>query len=155
MAEPTVTQKTIQALASLAFLAVFVVAGLEHRAGNNLGPALGWLGEAFVALGFALVGLVFRTNTFTSAVVAVEEEQLLVATGPYAVVRHPMYSGALLLLCGVSLALGALWAFVPVGLLVCVIAARSIDEEKLLSAELAGYPAYLKRVRWRLLPGIW
>lgn len=155
-AEPTARQKAIQAVASLAFLAVFVVSGLDHRAGWSSVPAAAAIaGDALVALGLFVVFRVFRVNTFTSAVVEVRREQQLVSTGPYAVVRHPMYSGALLLLLGTPIALGAWWSLVPALGVVAVIVVRLLDEERLLVADLPGYAAYRDRVPHRLVPRVW
>src|SRR5215468_4917623 len=136
-AEPTTRQKWIQGLASLAFLAVFVVSGLDHRAGWSRVPvAAAIAGDALVALGMFVVFRVFRANTFTSAVIEVGRDQQLVSTGPYAVVRHPMYAGALVMMIGVPIALGSWWGLVPVAAMVAVIVARLLDEESLLATQL-------------------
>ena len=97
----------------------------------------------------------FRANTFTAATVEVEREQRVVSTGPYALVRHPMYSGALVMLGGAPIALGSWWSYAPVLALVAIIAWRAVDEERVLVASLPGYPEYRARVRARLLPGVW
>jgi protein-S-isoprenylcysteine O-methyltransferase Ste14 len=98
---------------------------------------------------------VFRENSFAAAIVAVEADQRVISTGPYARVRHPMYAGALVLILGTPLALGSWWGlavFIPsVGILV----ARLRDEEQFLLRNLPGYGDYCRRVRFRLVPGIW
>jgi protein-S-isoprenylcysteine O-methyltransferase Ste14 len=155
-AEPTPRQKWIQGLASLVYLALFVVAGLDHRAGWSHVPVAAVIaGDALVVLGMFVVHRVFRANTFTSAVVDVDREQQLVSTGPYAVVRHPMYAGALVMMVGVPIALGSWWSLVPVGAMVAVIVARLLDEESLLADRLPGYPEYRSRVKHRLVPRVW
>lgn len=108
-----------------------------------------------MAVGFAVVFLTFRANSFTSATVRVAEGQPLVDRGPYAVVRHPMYAGALLMLAVTPVALGSWWAELAVVPLVAAIAARLLDEERYLGAHLAGYEDYRRRVRYRLVPYAW
>ena len=156
VAETQRSQQWIQSLASLCFIGLFVVAGLEVRRGT---PALPWvfsvLAEGFVALGFWIVFRVFRENSFASAVIEVRSEQRVVTTGPYALVRHPMYTGASLLLLATPPALGS-WRPLPFALaLVLVIALRAVSEEKTLRDRLPGYEAYLAAVRFRLLPFVW
>jgi protein-S-isoprenylcysteine O-methyltransferase Ste14 len=156
IAEGQRTQKIIQSIASLAFLAVFVVAGLDRRHhGSSVPMPAEILGDVLVFAGLAGVALVFRANTYTSATIAVEREQTLVSTGPYGIVRHPMYAAALVMMLGVPIALGSWWALAPVVPLAAVIVWRLLDEERLLARELAGYAEYRARVRYRLLPGVW
>jgi protein-S-isoprenylcysteine O-methyltransferase Ste14 len=155
-AEPTPRQKWIQGLASLAYLAVFVVAGFDHREGWSRVPLAAVIaGDALVAIGMFVVFRVFRANTFTSAVVEVRRDQQVVSTGPYAVVRHPMYTGALVMMIGVPIALGSWWGLVPVAAMVAVIVARLLDEERLLATQLPGYAEYRRRVMHRLVPRVW
>ncbi|HEX3474964.1 MAG TPA: isoprenylcysteine carboxylmethyltransferase family protein [Kofleriaceae bacterium] len=155
-AEPTPRQKWIQGLATLAYLAVFVVAGFDHREGWSRVPAAAVIaGDALVVIGLYVVFRVFRANTFASAVVEVRREQPLISTGPYAVVRHPMYTGALVMMVGVPIALGSWWGLVPVAAMAAVIVARLLDEENLLASQLPGYGAYRRRVTHRLVPRVW
>jgi protein-S-isoprenylcysteine O-methyltransferase Ste14 len=155
-AEPMPRQKWIQGVASLAYLAVFVVAGFDHREGwSHVPVAAAIAGDALVALGMFVVFRVFRANSFTSAVVDVARDQPLVSTGPYAVVRHPMYAGALVMMAGVPIALGSWWGLVPAAAMVAVIVARLLDEEELLAARLPGYAEYRLRVTHRLVPRVW
>jgi protein-S-isoprenylcysteine O-methyltransferase Ste14 len=156
IAEKQTGQKVVQGVASLAFVALFVVAGFDHRLGWSVVPTpVVWAGDVLVALGLGAVFFVFRENTFASATIEVGAEQKVVASGPYARVRHPMYSGGLVLLLGVPVALGSwrgLWAVIPLAL---VIVWRLLDEEKLLTKDLAGYAEYRNRVRHRLVPFVW
>jgi protein-S-isoprenylcysteine O-methyltransferase Ste14 len=155
-AEPRPVQKVVQALASLCFLGVFVISGLDRRHGWSSVPALASaIADAVVAVGFAIVFLVFRENSHTSATVEVSAGQRVVTTGPYRHVRHPMYSGALLLLAATPPALGSLFALPLVAALAGVLVVRIRDEERLLSAELPGYDAYRAQVPDRLLPHVW
>jgi protein-S-isoprenylcysteine O-methyltransferase Ste14 len=156
VAERRPAQKIVQSVASLAFAALFVIAGFDQRYGwSQIATALVVVGDGLVATGLYIVFLVFRANTFTSAVVAVEADQRLVSTGPYAVIRHPMYAGALLLLIGTPIAVGCWWGLVAVAALAAVIVWRLIDEESVLLDRLPGYTEYRRRVKHRLVPGVW
>jgi|SRR5579859_48261 len=156
VAEPSTTQKIIQSIAGIAFLLMFIVPGLDYRFHWSTVPvALVVFAEAMVALGLFSVFLVFRANSYTSATVEVAAEQKVVTTGPYALVRHPMYSGALLMCVFVPIALGS-WVGLPFVLpLIVVIVVRLLDEEKLLRKDLAGYDAYTQKVRYHLIPYVW
>lgn len=155
-AEQEGSQKVIQTLASLAFIAVLVSPSLDHRFGWSSVPAyISIAGEILIALGFYFVFLVFKENTYTSAIIEVSEGQTLISTGPYALVRHPMYSGALILLLGVPLALGSYWGLLTIVPFTFVLALRLLDEEKFLLKNLAGYAEYKQKVKYRLAPFIW
>jgi protein-S-isoprenylcysteine O-methyltransferase Ste14 len=149
-------QQVIQSIAGLAFVALFVVAALDHRFSWSLVPnSLVILGDAMVALGLWVVFRVFKANTFTSATIEVGANQRVISSGPYAIVRHPMYTGAFVMLAGVPLALASWWGFLAVVPLVSVIIWRIFDEERFLTRQLQGYGDYLATVKFRLLPGIW
>lgn len=155
-AETSRTQRVLQSLASLAFLGTFVVAGLDARRGWSTVPAAASVAaDAAVAVGFAIVFLVFRANTFTSATIEVAREQTVITTGPYRHVRHPMYAGAIVLLVATPIALGSWPALACAVALIGVVVARLRDEERFLAANLAGYAEYQERVRYRLVPGVW
>ena len=155
-AEKERSQNIIQAFAAVVFIAIFVVSALDHRFGWSTVPlSLIALGDFLIVLGFYLVFLVFKENTFASGTIEVGAEQKVIATGPYALVRHPMYIGALVMLVGVPLALGSLWGLVAVVPMVFVLIARLLDEEKFLAKNLAGYSEYQGKVRHRLVPLIW
>jgi protein-S-isoprenylcysteine O-methyltransferase Ste14 len=108
-----------------------------------------------VLVGFLLVFLVFRENTFTSSVIEVASEQRVIDTGPYAIVRHPMYAGALVLVAGIPMALGSLVGLATLPPFVAVILWRLLDEERFLVDHLPGYTAYRERTRYRIVPRIW
>lgn len=155
-AEQRPSQKLVQSLASLAFVGFFVVASLDRRFGWSAVPVpVVVAGDVVVALGLFVVFLVFRENTFTSATVEVMQGQKVVSTGPYAVVRHPMYSGAMLMLLGVPFALGSWFSLLCWPLIVVAIGARAVDEEKMLVEGLEGYADYQQKVRSRMFPGVW
>jgi protein-S-isoprenylcysteine O-methyltransferase Ste14 len=156
IAEKRLGQKVIQGAASLAFVAIFVVAGFDRRLGWSAVPLyLALAGDLLVALGLGIVFFVFRENSFASATIELGAEQRVIATGPYSLVRHPMYIGGLVLLLGVPVALGSWWALWAVIPLAVVIVWRLRDEETLLARDLAGYAEYRSKVRHRLVPFIW
>ncbi len=156
VAETQASQRIIQSLASVCFVALFIVSGLDYRFHWSSVPfAVSLAADAVVALGFFIVFLVFKENSYTSAVVEVAAEQQVVTTGPYSVVRHPMYAGAGLLILASPIALGSWVALVPAVLLILVVVARLLDEEELLARSLSGYPAYTQQVRYRLVPFVW
>jgi protein-S-isoprenylcysteine O-methyltransferase Ste14 len=155
-AEADPWQNLLQALAGLIFLAIIAVPGLDRRFGWSHAPlAVSIAGDALIAAGFLIVFTTFRANTFTAGVIEVAQDQRLIDTGPYAVVRHPMYAGALILIVGIPLALGSWWGLIPAALLPPVIVMRLTREEAFLAVHLAGYGAYRGRVRYRLAPRIW
>jgi protein-S-isoprenylcysteine O-methyltransferase Ste14 len=156
IAEKTRAQQIIQLFASIGFLAILVVPSLDRRFSWSHVPL--WIvlaGDLLVVLGFYIVFKVFCVNTFTSATVEVTEQQTVISIGPYAFVRHPMYSGALVMLVGTPLALASWWGLVALVVMVAVIVVRLLDEEKLLLANLPGYTEYVARVKYRLMPSVW
>lgn len=156
VAEQQKSQKIIQALASIFFILPFITSSIDHRLGWSKVPTLiVLLGDVLVVLGLYIVFLVFRENTFTSATIEVSEEQRVISTGPYAVIRHPMYSGAFIMLLGIPFALGSWWALIFVFLLFAAIVCRLLEEEKFLSKKLPGYTSYRQKVRYRLIPFVW
>jgi protein-S-isoprenylcysteine O-methyltransferase Ste14 len=155
-AEKERSQKIIQFFAGFSFLGILIVPGLDHRFGwSDVPPYQVVVGEIFVAVGFYIVFLVFKENTFASATIETTENQKVVSSGPYAIIRHPMYSGALLMLVFTPPALGSYWGLLMVILMIIVLVRRLLDEEKFLSGNLPGYRAYCQKTRFRLIPRIW
>ena len=155
-AEKVKSQKLIQAFASLAFLGEMILPSLDHRFSWSHAPIFMVIaGDVLVAVGFLVVFLVFKENSFASATIAVTSGQKVIATGPYAIVRHPMYSGALVMLIGTPLALGSWWGILTVVPMILMLALRLLDEEKFLDKSLPGYEEYCQKVRSRLAPSIW
>ncbi len=155
-AEKETIQKIIQSLAGIAFIAIFTLSALDHRFGWSVAPVyFVAVGNILVALGLLIVFFVFKENTFTSAAIEIDTEQTVISTGPYALVRHPMYIGAFIMLIGVPLALGSWWGLLAVIPIVLVIIWRLFDEEKFLAKNLPGYTEYQKNVRFRLVPFVW
>jgi protein-S-isoprenylcysteine O-methyltransferase Ste14 len=156
VAEPTVKQKVVQSFASLFFVAALIIPSVDHRFGWSRVPlVVSVVTDVIVVVAFWIVFEVFDENRFASAVVTSEAGQPVISTGPYRLVRHPMYSGGILLMVVTPLALGSWWGLMPGVLLGVVIVVRLLDEERLLRAELPGYLAYCEKVRRRLIPGIW
>jgi len=155
-AERRPLQRFIMLGASLGFISLLVVPALDFRFHWSVVPLVGVvLGDALFVLGFGFIGRVYRENTFTSATIEVTEGQRVVATGPYAVVRHPMYASALLYLLGTPLALGSYWGLLGLAFMLPFLLWRLLDEERLLARELPGYTDYQARVRYRLVPFLW
>jgi protein-S-isoprenylcysteine O-methyltransferase Ste14 len=155
-AETQPAQKLIVLVAMAGFVALLVVPALDHRFGWTPVPAsISVIGAGLVAFGFFLVFVVLKENTYGASTIQVVEGQTVISTGPYALVRHPMYAAALLLVAGMPPALGSwsgLWALV---LMVPALVWRLLEEEKFLAGNLPGYSDYCRRVRYRLLPAIW
>ncbi len=155
-AETQKSQQVIQSFASLFFIALFIIPGLDFRFHwSSVPTGLSLIADGIVALSLFIVFLVFRENTYTSATVEVTKEQKVTSSGPYSLVRHPMYAGAFLLLIFTPLALGS-WVGVPFALpVMAVIVIRLLEEEKFLAANLSGYEEYRQKVRYRLIPFVW
>ena len=155
-AEKQPTQKVIMLCTSIGFIALLVVPGFDHRFGWSTVPLGGVVaGDVLVAIGFYLIFLVYRENTFTSATIEIAENHKVISTGPYAIVRHPMYASGSLYLLGTPLALDSYWGFVPVAAMMPFLIWRLYDEERFLARNLPGYTEYQKRVRHRLVPFVW
>lgn len=155
-AETDPMQNLIQGLAGLDFLATVALPGLDRRFGWSHAPlAVSLAGDGMIGAGFLIVFLTFRENTFTAGTIEIAEGQSVIDTGPYAIVRHPMYAGALIMITGIPLALGSWIGLVPAGLFVPLLAWRLVSEETFLAANLDGYGDYRRRVRFRLAPLLW
>jgi protein-S-isoprenylcysteine O-methyltransferase Ste14 len=149
-------QKIISSLSIVGFLGVMVFCALDYRFGWSQVPAVvSLLGNVLVALGLFIDLLVFRENTFGASNIRVEQGQTVVSTGPYAIMRHPMYAGVLVMAMGVPLALGSWWGLLLIGLSMSVLVWRILDEERVLKTDLPGYTEYTQRVRYRLVPHVW
>jgi len=155
-AEKRTSQRIIMVIASVSFLLLLVIPAIDHRFRWSQVPApLVILSDFLVAVGFYLVFRVYRENTFTSATIQVTENQKVITTGPYSIVRHPMYASSLLYVIGTPLALGSFWGIVAVVGFLPALIWRLKDEEQMLATELPGYREYQHSVRYRLLPGVW
>jgi protein-S-isoprenylcysteine O-methyltransferase Ste14 len=156
MFEKEGTQRIIMTFTSLGFIAILVVPGLDRRFGWSAVPS--WavvLGDLLVATGFLLIFVVYRENTFTAATIQVAPGQTVISTGPYAIVRHPMYASGALYMFGIPLALASYWGYLALAAMMPFLLWRLLDEEIILTRDLPGYADYRRRVRHRLVPFIW
>lgn len=154
--EKEAAQGLLITMGTLCYVLVFVLAGLDRRFGWSHVPGLVvLLADLLILLGYALFLQVLRANSYASRVVEVEQGQQLVTTGPYAVVRHPMYVATLAIFMAAPVALGSWWSLLPALPLFAVIVARIRNEEQVLGRQLAGYPEYMQHTRYRLVPGVW
>jgi protein-S-isoprenylcysteine O-methyltransferase Ste14 len=155
-AEKETSQKIIQTIASIGFAAILVVSALDHRfAWTPLPLYISLAGDALVAIGFLIIFIVYKENTFASATIELAPDQRVVTSGLYAHVRHPMYMGAFFLLVGIPLSLGSWRGLSVIALMMPALIWRLLDEEKFLAKSLPGYREYQNTVRYRLAPFIW
>jgi len=155
-AETEKSQKIIQALSSIFFLGIFIVSGFDYRYVWSCVPGiLSIIADICAGIGFLIVFFVFKENSYTSSIIEVGDEQKVISTGPYGKIRHPMYSGAFLMLLFTPFALGSIWGLIPVTGIIITIILRLLDEEKYLIKNLPGYEEYTKKVRFKLIPGVW
>ena len=155
-AETRPVQKALIAIAFAGAIALVVISALDHRFGWSHTPA--WasvLGNILVALGLMIDLVVFRENSYGASTIEKMEGQHVISSGPYALVRHPMYVGVLILVIGAPLALGSFWGLLFLLLNVPILVLRILDEEKMLASDLDGYTTYMRTVRFRLVPDLW
>jgi protein-S-isoprenylcysteine O-methyltransferase Ste14 len=157
---PTAEQRPVQRFimlgASAGFIGLLVVPALDYRfKWSTVPPTVVVLGDVLFALGFGFIARVYRENTYTSATIEIAEGQRVITTGPYAVVRHPMYASGIVYVVGTPLALGSYWGFLALGFMLPFLLWRLVDEERLLARDLPGYADYQKKVRYRLVPFLW
>jgi len=156
MREKEAEQRRIVMLSFVYFLVTFTIPGFDRRFGwSNVPPFLAVVADTVVFLSYGAFFLVLKENRFASRTVEVEAGQEVVSSGPYAVVRHPMYLCVLVMYIASPLALGSYWGLMPSVFIIPILIARIRSEERVLVRELKGYKAYEKKTRFRLLPGIW
>ena len=155
-AEKEPVQKIIMIITSLGFVGLLVVPALDHRfAWSQMSPIVALAGDVLVAIGWLAIFVVFRENSFTSATIELAPDQKVISTGPYALVRHPMYASALVMLLGIPIALGSWWGILVLAAILPALIWRLFEEEKFLAQNLAGYVEYQNKVRYRLIPTVW
>jgi protein-S-isoprenylcysteine O-methyltransferase Ste14 len=156
VAEQRPPQKFISALFILGFVGFVALPAFDHRFGwSPVVPVVSVIADAMIVLSFLLFFVVMKSNTYAASTIQVEKGQPVVSTGLYAYVRHPMYSGALLLLAAMPLALGSWWSVLLVVPFFAILVWRILDEEMFLRKNLPGYAEYMQRVRYRLVPRLW
>ena len=154
--EKQAAQKGVQSLAGLVFMAGFVLAGLDFRFGWSDVPLPVVIAASVIFLiGYGLYAEVMRENAYLSRTVKVEEGQTVISTGLYGIVRHPMYLASVLMFLSLPLVMGSWYALIPFAFYPALMVIRILDEEKLLTAELAGYEEYKRKVKYRMIPFIW
>jgi len=150
------TQKLFIKITSVYYFAVLFLPGFDHRYGWSNVPAwVIFLSDLLILVGYGLFFLVMRENSFAARTVEIMPDQKVIQTGPYAVVRHPMYVAASLMWILTPLALGSWWGFVLMVPFPLSLVFRILDEEKTLVKDLPDYQAYMLKVKYRLLPGVW
>lgn len=155
-AETEKAQKAIMFGTLLTLAAIPVLSALDHRFGWSAVPAsVVIFGDVLIVLANVGFYFVLRENTYAAATVQIAEGQTVISTGPYAVVRHPMYSWALLMMLGMPLALGSWWGLLMIVPAIVGLVARLLDEERFLAKNLPGYADYMRNVRHRLVPPVW
>lgn len=149
-------QKILIKIANLIFFIGFLIPGFDFRYGWSSVPAfIVVLSDIIVFLGYMLVFWVFKVNSYTSRIVEVAKGQKVITTAPYSVVRHPMYSGVIIMYIFMPLALGSYWALLFFMPMIPIIMLRALNEEKVLLRDLKGYKEYYSKVRYRIMPGVW
>jgi protein-S-isoprenylcysteine O-methyltransferase Ste14 len=155
-AEPRPVQKVLISVAFAGAIGLVIFCALDHRFGWSHAPI--WVsafGNILVALGLMINLLVFSENSYGASTIEKMAGQKVISTGPYALVRHPMYVGVLILIVGAPLGLGSYWGLLFMLLNVPILMLRILDEEKMLGSDLDGYTDYMRTVRFRLVPGLW
>jgi len=154
--EKEAKQDLIQKVGIPIFIIGFLLPGLDHRFGwSNTPFGFVFAADVIVFLGYVLIFLVFRENSYAGRTVRVEKGQKVISTGPYSIIRHPMYFGTIFLYLATPIALGSYVAVLPFLLLVPILVFRILNEEEVLRRELPGYKEYCKKVRYRLIPFVW
>ena len=149
-------QKDVIRYSGLMFLAAFIIAGLNYRSQWIVMPReIVWIGVVIFLLAYCLFGEVLRENQYLSRVIEVQEDQTVVDTGLYGVVRHPMYTATVLLFLSMPLVLNSLISFIIMLIYLPIIVKRIRNEEEVLGTELKGYKEYIQKVKYRLIPFIW
>ena len=149
-------QKDVIKYSGLMFLAAFIIAGLNYRFQWIMMPrAVVWIGVVIFLLAYCLFGEVLRENQYLSRVIEVQEDQTVVDTGLYGIVRHPMYTATVLLFLSMPLVLNSLISFIIMLAYIPIIVKRIKNEEEVLEQELKGYKEYKQKVKYRLIPFIW
>ena len=149
--------KSIQNIFSIVFFIGLLIPGFDFRFGwSNVPLSFVIISDAFVFLGYMLIARVMEENRYASAIIQITEEQKIIETGPYKIVRHPMYTGGLIFILFTPLALGSYWALILFSISTApALILRIINEEKLMITNLPGYSDYCRKTKYRLIPYVW
>jgi protein-S-isoprenylcysteine O-methyltransferase Ste14 len=154
--EKEAEQKLIIKILSVFFVFTFLIPGFDQRFGwSFVPPTIVILADILLLIGYGMCFLVVSQNRFASRTIETEQNQTVISNGLYAIVRHPMYLGMVLMCVSLPLALGSYWAIIPAMLIIPVLVARIKSEESVLIKELKGYQEYLQKTKYRLIPGVW
>ena len=146
----------ISILSTLIFLAGFIIPGLDHRFTWSYVPMhLTISADIIILMGYLIIFFVFKQNSYASRIIEVNENQKLISTGLYAIVRHPMYIGVLIMFLPTPIALGSYWGLIPFALFPVSLVLRILNEEKVLTDNLEGYKEYCQKTKYRLIPFLW
>lgn len=149
-------QRIIQVTFSIFFLSAFIVSGLDRRLGwSNIPVPIIVLADIVSLSGYLIVFFVFKQNSYAARVVEVDPTQKVISTGLYSIVRHPMYVGVLIMWLPIPIALGSYWGLIPIATIPIAIMLRIINEESVLTRQLAGYKEYCQKTKYRLIPFLW
>ena len=155
-AEKVKEQKLIQLINLPVFIAAFIIPGLDKRFGwSDIPVEVIIITDIVILLGYLIIFIVFRENSYASRIIEIDKEQKVISTGLYSIIRHPMYLGVLIMYLPTPLALGSYWGLIPMGLLPVALVFRILNEEKVLSEKLEGYKEYCRKTKYRLIPYIW
>lgn len=134
----------------------FIISGLDKRYGwSSVSFTIIIICDIIFLAGYLFLFIVFKENKYLAHTIVVEKDQQVITTGPYAIVRHPMYLAELIMFIFAPLGLGSYWAVTVNLLLVTILAIRIVTEEQILLQELKGYSEYTEKTKYRLIPGIW
>lgn len=154
--EKEIKQKNIIKAATILFFLGFFIPGLDYRFGwSNVPVWLVIVSDIIIVGGFYMSFLAFKENPYAARTVEVFKDHKVIDTGPYSIVRHPMYAGVIPMYFFMATALGSYWALIPFSLTCIVVVIRALDEEKILKRDLPGYKEYCKKVPYHLIPFIW
>lgn len=156
MKEKEWEQKKIVSFTTVLYVIGFLLPGFDRRYGwSDVPVPVVIAADVLVMAGYIFIIFVFKENRYASRVIEIQKEQTVISTGPYGIVRHPMYFGIIVMFLFTPVALGSFWALIPFAMAMAAIVLRILNEEKVLSEQLAGYKEYCTKVRYRLIPSIW
>lgn len=156
MKEKEREQKKIVSVSAVLYVIGFLLPGVDRRYGwSDVPVPIVIAADVLVMASYIFIIYVFTVNRYASRVIQIQKDQTVISTGPYGIVRHPMYSGTIVMFLSTPLALGSYWALIPFVMVLFTFVLRILNEEKVLSEQLAGYREYCTKVRYRLVPFVW
>ncbi|MFA6456728.1 MAG: isoprenylcysteine carboxylmethyltransferase family protein [Bacteroidota bacterium] len=156
MREQVREQKRIVSSGAVFYVIGFLVPGFDIRFGwSNIPAVLVLLADVVVLISYLFIIYVFYSNRYASRIIQVEQEQSVISSGPYKIIRHPMYLGAIVMYLATPVALGSYWGLIPFAIVPVMMVFRIRNEEKILREQLSGYTEYCSTVRYRLIPYLW